>query len=178
MERKTGVRGILADIKTYRRAYILTVVASFGGMLFGWDTGLIGGVLTMPAFQHSLACTPSPRTSVISRETSSPSFRRMLLWRGELVLRWRQAGPKESSHHCRHNLPRGLNHSDMFGYQQQQPHSALHWPIHRWLWRRHHQRSRSYLYWGMQTRKFEVDASEPCNSSTCKHLSLFARAIS
>lgn len=58
MERKTGVRGILADIKTYRRAYILTVVASFGGMLFGWDTGLIGGVLTMPAFQHSFGLHP------------------------------------------------------------------------------------------------------------------------
>ena len=33
-----------ADIKTYRRAYLLTAVASFGGMLFGWDTGLIGGM--------------------------------------------------------------------------------------------------------------------------------------
>ncbi|KUI65525.1 putative quinate permease [Cytospora mali] len=41
------------DIKAYRRAYWLTVVASFGGMLFGWDTGLIGGVLTMDAFQNS-----------------------------------------------------------------------------------------------------------------------------
>ncbi|KAK7733828.1 hypothetical protein SLS63_004614 [Diaporthe eres] len=41
------------DIKAYRKAYWLTAVASFGGMLFGWDTGLIGGVLTMDAFQHS-----------------------------------------------------------------------------------------------------------------------------
>ncbi|KAK4966991.1 hypothetical protein LTR66_012010 [Elasticomyces elasticus] len=44
---------VWADIKRYRRAYILTAVASFGGMLFGWDTGLIGGVLTMSSFQHS-----------------------------------------------------------------------------------------------------------------------------
>jgi MFS family permease len=64
---------VWSDIKTYRRAYVLTAVASFGGMLFGWDTGLIGGtfdkpasrfrgvqlanrtlgVLTMDAFQHS-----------------------------------------------------------------------------------------------------------------------------
>lgn len=34
---------VWADIKLYRRAYLLTAVASFGGMLFGWDTGLIGG---------------------------------------------------------------------------------------------------------------------------------------
>ncbi|EMD60332.1 hypothetical protein GGP41_008296 [Bipolaris sorokiniana] len=44
---------VWADIKLYRRAYLLTAVASFGGMLFGWDTGLIGGVLTMDAFQNS-----------------------------------------------------------------------------------------------------------------------------
>lgn len=44
---------IWEDIKAYRKAYWLTAVASFGGMLFGWDTGLIGGVLTMDAFQHS-----------------------------------------------------------------------------------------------------------------------------
>lgn len=42
---------IWEDIVQYRRAYLLTAVASFGGMLFGWDTGLIGGVLTMKSFQ-------------------------------------------------------------------------------------------------------------------------------
>jgi SP family sugar:H+ symporter-like MFS transporter len=41
------------DIKTYRNAYLLTVITAFGGMLFGWDTGLIGGVLTMKPFQES-----------------------------------------------------------------------------------------------------------------------------
>ena len=50
---KFDTRVLLADIIAYRRAYFLTAVASFGGMLFGWDTGLIGGVLTMDAFQHS-----------------------------------------------------------------------------------------------------------------------------
>lgn len=30
---------IWADIVQYRRAYFLTAVAAFGGMLFGWDTG-------------------------------------------------------------------------------------------------------------------------------------------
>ncbi|CAI6341119.1 unnamed protein product [Periconia digitata] len=50
---KFDMGAIWADIKAYRRVYLLTVVASFGGMLFGWDTGLIGGVLTMDAFRHS-----------------------------------------------------------------------------------------------------------------------------
>ncbi|KAF1945721.1 MFS quinate transporter-like protein QutD [Clathrospora elynae] len=50
---KLDLPQVWSDIKTYRRAYFLTAVASFGGMLFGWDTGLIGGVLTMDAFQHS-----------------------------------------------------------------------------------------------------------------------------
>ncbi|KAM3416557.1 hypothetical protein BST61_g8147 [Cercospora zeina] len=41
------------DVVQYRRTYLLTAVASFGGMLFGWDTGLIGAVLTMKSFQNS-----------------------------------------------------------------------------------------------------------------------------
>jgi len=47
------MNAIWADIKTYRNAYILTFITSFGGMLFGWDTGLTGGVLTMEPFQKS-----------------------------------------------------------------------------------------------------------------------------
>ena len=50
---KFDMGAVWADIKAYRRVYLLTAVASFGGMLFGWDTGLIGGVLTMDSFQHS-----------------------------------------------------------------------------------------------------------------------------
>lgn len=36
----TESMGVWTDIKQYRRAYILTAVTSFGGMLFGWDTVL------------------------------------------------------------------------------------------------------------------------------------------
>jgi MFS family permease len=46
-------RGLFSCFMEYRPAYLLTAIASFGGMLFGWDTGLIGGVLTMQAFQDS-----------------------------------------------------------------------------------------------------------------------------
>ena len=50
-----STNAIITDIQRYRRAYELTAVASFGGMLFGWDTGMIGGILTLPAFQTSFA---------------------------------------------------------------------------------------------------------------------------
>lgn len=33
-----GTTTIWADIKQNRKAYMLTAVTSFGGMLFGWDT--------------------------------------------------------------------------------------------------------------------------------------------
>lgn len=39
---KFDLKAVLSDVKAYRQVYFLTVVASFGGMLFGWDTGLIG----------------------------------------------------------------------------------------------------------------------------------------
>jgi len=55
---KFDMAAIWSDMKAYRRVYFLTAVASFGGMLFGWDTGLIGGVLTMDSFQHSFHLDP------------------------------------------------------------------------------------------------------------------------
>lgn len=64
--------GVWRDVKTHRRAYVLTAVASFGGyiiprhlsfylrtqltyvssMLFGWDTGLIGVCLPSHTRNH------------------------------------------------------------------------------------------------------------------------------
>ncbi|KAI0999521.1 hypothetical protein K3495_g8678 [Podosphaera aphanis] len=41
------------NFQKYRNSYFLSFVTSFGGMLFGWDTGLIGGILTMEPFQKS-----------------------------------------------------------------------------------------------------------------------------
>ncbi|GJN75559.1 hypothetical protein PLIIFM63780_009232 [Purpureocillium lilacinum] len=35
------------------RVFALVFASCFGGMLFGWDTGAIGGVLAMPAFQET-----------------------------------------------------------------------------------------------------------------------------
>lgn len=55
------VNGVIGDVKSYRHAYILTAVTSFGGMLFGWDTGMIGGILTTSAFQKSFALQPKSK---------------------------------------------------------------------------------------------------------------------
>lgn len=61
MTLKAVFSGIVADIKLYRNAYILTFFAAFAGMLFGWDTGLISGVLIMPAFQRSFNLDPKSK---------------------------------------------------------------------------------------------------------------------
>ncbi|CAE6382950.1 unnamed protein product [Rhizoctonia solani] len=41
------------DLTLNKRAYFMAVSACWGGMLFGWDTGLIGGVLPRQSFKHS-----------------------------------------------------------------------------------------------------------------------------
>ncbi|KAG6900836.1 hypothetical protein C0993_000155 [Termitomyces sp. T159_Od127] len=43
--------GHLQEILKYRNAYALALSASMGSIFFGWDIGLIGGVLSMPSFQ-------------------------------------------------------------------------------------------------------------------------------
>jgi hypothetical protein len=53
---KLDLPAVWRDVKTYRRAYTLTAIASFGGMLFGWDTGLIGVCVIS---QHDVHCTDS-----------------------------------------------------------------------------------------------------------------------
>ncbi|ESZ94407.1 hypothetical protein SBOR_5200 [Sclerotinia borealis F-4128] len=55
-------RQFIDDISINRNAYILTIIASFGGMFFGWDTGLIGGILTMTSFQESFGLDPESST--------------------------------------------------------------------------------------------------------------------
>lgn len=53
------------------RGYLLCVFAAFGGILFGYDSGYINGVLAMPYFKQEFggefaACAPvRARTRVI-----------------------------------------------------------------------------------------------------------------
>jgi hypothetical protein len=35
----------------YRHAYLLAASATMGSIFYGWDVGLIGGVITLPSFQ-------------------------------------------------------------------------------------------------------------------------------
>ncbi|KAL4968926.1 sugar porter family MFS transporter [Aspergillus stella-maris] len=48
------------------RIYTLAAVVCSGGLLFGYDSGVIGGVLTFPSFHASFNITPSTSTSVTS----------------------------------------------------------------------------------------------------------------
>lgn len=40
------------DLVRYRNAYFLAFSATTGYVCFGWDIGLIGGVLALPSFQQ------------------------------------------------------------------------------------------------------------------------------
>ncbi|GLB40275.1 putative major facilitator superfamily, sugar transporter (TC 2.A.1.1) family protein [Lyophyllum shimeji] len=42
----------LAEFSKHRNAYFLALSAAMGSIFYGWDIGLIGGVLALPSFQH------------------------------------------------------------------------------------------------------------------------------
>jgi hypothetical protein len=46
-----GFQQELIDVSRHRNAYFLTLSAVTGSVFFGWDIGLIGGVLSLPSFQ-------------------------------------------------------------------------------------------------------------------------------
>ncbi|OAX41463.1 general substrate transporter [Rhizopogon vinicolor AM-OR11-026] len=48
-----GCKNALADISRYRNAYTLALSASMGSIFYGWDIGLMGGVLTLKSFQQA-----------------------------------------------------------------------------------------------------------------------------
>ncbi|KAG2031277.1 general substrate transporter [Suillus americanus] len=48
----TTLKRELRDIIQYRNAYFLAFSATTGYVCFGWDIGLIGGVLALPSFQE------------------------------------------------------------------------------------------------------------------------------
>ncbi|KAF7986248.1 hypothetical protein HWV62_38719 [Athelia sp. TMB] len=48
-----GIQKELADISRYRNAYSLAISAAMGSIFYGWDIGLIGGILALPSFQES-----------------------------------------------------------------------------------------------------------------------------
>ncbi|KAG9104649.1 hypothetical protein FRC06_000413 [Ceratobasidium sp. 370] len=50
---RAGTKDIIAGVREHKHAYIMAAWASMGGMYFGWDSGLIGGILSEKAFQVS-----------------------------------------------------------------------------------------------------------------------------
>ncbi|KDN38525.1 MFS quinate transporter-like protein QutD [Tilletiaria anomala UBC 951] len=47
------LRGGIQEAREHWRIYLNAVCAAFGGLAFGWDSGLIGGVLKFDSFQRS-----------------------------------------------------------------------------------------------------------------------------
>ncbi|KDQ53166.1 hypothetical protein JAAARDRAFT_137466 [Jaapia argillacea MUCL 33604] len=48
-----GFKQELAEVARYRHAYTLAASASMGSIFYGWDIGIIGGVISMSSFQES-----------------------------------------------------------------------------------------------------------------------------
>ncbi|KII85074.1 hypothetical protein PLICRDRAFT_178829 [Plicaturopsis crispa FD-325 SS-3] len=48
-----GFKEEIADIVRYRNAYLLALSAAMGSIFYGWDIGLIGGIISLPSFQAS-----------------------------------------------------------------------------------------------------------------------------
>ncbi|KIK55133.1 hypothetical protein GYMLUDRAFT_176156 [Collybiopsis luxurians FD-317 M1] len=47
------IRHELREVAHYRNAYILSLSAAMGSIFYGWDIGLIGGIITLASFQVS-----------------------------------------------------------------------------------------------------------------------------
>ena len=43
--------GYFSEAARYRRAYTIAASAAMGSIFYGWDIGLIGGVLALPSFK-------------------------------------------------------------------------------------------------------------------------------
>ncbi|KAG8212965.1 general substrate transporter [Butyriboletus roseoflavus] len=47
-----GYQAELDNLSRNRNAYALALSASMGSIFYGWDIGLMGGILSLPSFQH------------------------------------------------------------------------------------------------------------------------------
>lgn len=46
-----GASQQLSEVVRYRHAYSIAASAALGSIFYGWDIGLIGGVLALPSFK-------------------------------------------------------------------------------------------------------------------------------
>lgn len=47
-----GYQAELDNLSRNRNAYVLALSASMGSIFFGWNVGLIGGILSLPSFKQ------------------------------------------------------------------------------------------------------------------------------
>jgi SP family sugar:H+ symporter-like MFS transporter len=73
----TNVDGIEAP--TTLKAYFICTFAAFGGMLFGYDSGYINGVMGMPYFVHQFTGLPYPQVGAESGYFVIPAWRQSLI---------------------------------------------------------------------------------------------------
>lgn len=57
------------SLGTFRAVYLVALCCT-GSFLFAYDTGVVGGVLTLAAFQKDFGYSNSAKTSVNSNATS------------------------------------------------------------------------------------------------------------
>ncbi|KIJ54836.1 hypothetical protein M422DRAFT_24727 [Sphaerobolus stellatus SS14] len=61
-----SIQAMVDDLATNRMIYFMAASAAFGGMFFGWDTGLIGGILQMDSFKHSFGLDKADKARLAS----------------------------------------------------------------------------------------------------------------
>lgn len=69
-EAKTDPRAIF----NLRLLYLLVAVA-WGGSFYGFDTGNIGGILTLPSFQEAFGLNKIPQVDLDNRKVRQTQFR-------------------------------------------------------------------------------------------------------
>ncbi|KAF8513749.1 general substrate transporter [Gautieria morchelliformis] len=65
-KRRFSLKAAKDDLVQNRRIYAMAASAAFGGMFFGWDTGLIGGILSMDSFKHSFGLDNGQSTAALA----------------------------------------------------------------------------------------------------------------
>ncbi|KAI9734018.1 MAG: hypothetical protein M1834_002675 [Cirrosporium novae-zelandiae] len=70
------------------RVYILACSACFGGMVFGWDIGAIGGVLTLDAFKDKFGISDLDKVGAADLSANIVSTLQAGAFAGALVVAW------------------------------------------------------------------------------------------
>ncbi|KAG9241119.1 putative quinate permease [Calycina marina] len=70
------------------RVWVLATAACFGGMLFGWDIGAIGGIMVMPSFKAKFGLADKSSSEVATLVSNIVSVLQAGCFVGSLVAYW------------------------------------------------------------------------------------------